>query len=141
MHSTTAMAGISKEVQQLTPRLGNILLASINFLCGVPQPWVYPKEIVSNANPNRMAMVSKVVSESVSDSLTEDGKLPYWTVVHKLDSLLTGEDDKMTSTTTSTSTAVLGKKAQFKAGKLRAYREGGGDFQIDKVRPDGKLPV
>jgi hypothetical protein len=138
MHSTTALGSISDQVQELTPRLGNVLLASIYFLCGVLQPWLYPNEIISNSNPSRMAMVSKVVSESVRDSMTEDGKLPYWTAVHKLDSLR-GEDGKMKYTTTTTFTAMIGKGAQFKAHKLRVYGEGEGVVQIDKVvQSDGK---
>ena len=95
-------------------------------------------EVISNSNPNRVAMVSKVVSGSVLDSMTEDGKLRYWTVVHKLDSLRSGEDGKIRSTTTSTFTAVLRKKARFNAGQLRAYRESEGDRRTDKVQSDKK---
>ena len=96
-------------------------------------------EVISNSNPNRVAMVSKVVSESVLDSMTEDGKLPYWTGVHKLDSLRSGEDGKIRSTTTSTFTAVIGKKARFNAGKLRHIERAKEIFVSTKLNPTKNL--
>jgi len=133
VHSNNPLSEMARDVQELTPSLGNVLFAAINYLCGVPSPWSFPKEILSNSNPARAALVSKVVSEKVEDAMLDDGRFPYWTAVHKLDSLEHKADEKTTATTTTTFTAIIGKKAKFTAGTLRAYSEGGSEVKIVKA--------
>ncbi len=134
VHSNSPPSEMVQNVQELTPSLGNILFAAINYLCGIDPPWTYSKEILTNSVPARAALVSKVVSEKIEDAFLEDGRFPYWTATHRLDSLRSREDGKTDATTTTTFTAVIGKNAKFSAGELRAYSEGGApELKIDKV--------
>ncbi len=133
VHSNNPLSAMVGDVQELTPSLGKILFAAINYLCGIPPPWTFPKEILTNSNPARAALVSKVVSEKAEDAFLDDGKFPYWTAVHKLESLEHRSDEKTTATTTTTFTAVIGKNARFTTGKLRAYGEGESEVKVTKA--------
>jgi hypothetical protein len=134
MHSKRRFDSLVGEINEITPKAGNVLLAAIYYLYGVPQPWNLPDVTYTNAFPFRLAMVAKLNSERPEDVFPSDGADPHFVAKHQVNALNLDDKDTTKANITSKFTAVIGPKCTVTSNELRVYGEGKeGSLKVESV--------